>query len=527
MLFNSFEFIFAFLPITLLVFFWIGKRNQHQVAISWLVLCSLFFYGWWNPAYLALILFSMLFNYAFGVMLGSDEKQKTRKGVLILGVVINLVLLGYYKYANFFVEQVNWAVGYNFHLEKIFLPLAISFFTFQQVAYLVDAYRHETKEYNFLHYCLFVTFFPQLIAGPIVHHKEMLPQFAKNTIYKFNYEHMAIGLTIFVIGLFKKVVIADGVSVYASPVFNAVEQGVVLTFLESWFGALAYTLQLYFDFSGYSDMAIGVARMFGIILPVNFHSPYKAKNIIEFWRNWHMTLSRFLRDYVYIPLGGSRKGKPRRYINLMLTMLLGGMWHGAGWTFILWGALHGFYLIVNHTWHHFRVLVGYDLNTPSCWYSDVLARFITFIAVIAGWVFFRSETYEGAFSIVSSMIGLNGFSISPSIEHLYSHKNISLLIDYGVRFDGFFLNGLAHWSDGIAIIFSALLVALFLPNTQQIMRNYNPAIGYEDTEGEKTNKLEIYLSWKPTVIHLSVVIFTFIFTVLSMSKVSEFLYFNF
>jgi len=221
MLFNSFEFIFAFLPITLLVFFWIGKRNQHQVAISWLVLCSLFFYGWWNPAYLALILFSMLFNYAFGVMLGSDEKKKTRKWLLILGVGINLTLLGYYKYANFFVEQVNWGVGSNFHLEKILLPLAISFFTFQQVAYLVDAYRHETKEYNFLHYCLFVTFFPQLIAGPIVHHKEMLPQFTKNSIYKFNYEHMAIGLTIFTIGLFKKVILADGVAIYATPVFNA------------------------------------------------------------------------------------------------------------------------------------------------------------------------------------------------------------------------------------------------------------------------------------------------------------------
>jgi len=354
MLFNSFEFIFFFLPITLTIFFWIGKRNHHQVAISWLVLCSLFFYGWWSPAYLALILFSMLFNYAFGVMLGNGESRKNKKALLILGVGINLGLLGYYKYANFFIDQLNWLLDSNFHLEKIFLPLAISFFTFQQIAYLVDAYRQETKEYNFLHYCLFVTFFPQLIAGPIVHHKEMLPQFSKNIVYKFNYEHMAMGITIFIIGLFKKVILADSVSIYATPVFNAAEIGATVTFFSAWGGALAYTLQLYFDFSGYSDMAIGIAYMFGIKLPINFNSPYKATSIIDFWRRWHITLSRFLRDYLYFALGGNRKGSIRRYINLFLTMLLGGIWHGAGWTFVIWGMLHGTYLIINHAWRKIR-----------------------------------------------------------------------------------------------------------------------------------------------------------------------------
>lgn len=524
MLFNSIEFIFFFLPISLSVFFGIGKRNYHLVAISWLVLCSLFFYGWWNPAYLALILFSMLFNYAFGVMLGNTGKQAARKGLLIFGIAVNLGLLGYYKYAHFFVEQVNGIFESSFHFEQLVLPLAISFFTFQQVAYLVDAYRHETKEYNFLNYCLFVSFFPQLIAGPIVHHKEMLPQFTNNAIYKFNYEHFSIGLTIFVIGLFKKVVIADGVSIYATPVFIASEQGIILTFFESWFGSLAYTLQLYFDFSGYSDMAIGVARMFGVLLPLNFYSPYKAKNIIEFWRHWHMTLSRFLRDYIYIPLGGSRKGKIRRYVNLMLTMLLGGLWHGAGWTFVLWGVLHGFYLIINHAWHHLYSLLGGDGEQPSNWYASFLARLITFIAIIVGWVFFRSETYEGAFNILSSMFGLNGFSVSPNMESLNGLGVISLLVDYGLKFDGFFFNELAYWPDGVVIISLALLVALFFPNTQQIMKNYNPAVGCNE---EKTNESEGFLLWKPTIVHLIIVASVFIYSILSMSTVSEFLYFNF
>ena len=349
MLFNSYEFIFLFLPIVLLGFHLIGKQGHHRVAIAWLVGASLFFYGWWNPAYLLLMLFSVLFNYSVGVSLSNTSGRKLlSKTILTIGVSVNLAILGYFKYANFFVDNLNALSGTNLILNEVILPLAISFFTFQQIAYLVDAYRGKTKEYNFLHYCLFVTFFPQLIAGPIVHHKEMLPQFAKDAVYKLRSKHLAIGITIFALGLFKKVVLADGVSVYATPVFNAAEAGVMLTFFEAWGGALAYTFQLYFDFSGYSDMAIGIARMFGIRLPLNFNSPYKATSIIDFWRRWHITLSRFLRDYLYIPLGGSRKGRVRRYINLMTTMILGGLWHGAGWTFLLWGALHGFYLMINH-----------------------------------------------------------------------------------------------------------------------------------------------------------------------------------
>jgi D-alanyl-lipoteichoic acid acyltransferase DltB (MBOAT superfamily) len=278
----------------------IGARGHHRVAISWLVAASLFFYGWWNPAYLGLILGSMLFNYAVGVTL-LNNNSALKKGTLVFGISINLALLAYFKYANFFVDNINLALDTTYHLEHIFLPLAISFFTFQQVAYLVDAYKGETREHNFLHYCLFVTFFPQLIAGPIVHHKEMLPQFAKANTYILNHKNLAIGLTIFILGLFKKVVFADSIAGYATPVFDAAEVGVILTVAEAWMGALAYTMQLYFDFSGYSDMAIGLGYMFGIKLPLNFNSPYQSLNIIDFWRRWHMTLSRFLRDYLYIP----------------------------------------------------------------------------------------------------------------------------------------------------------------------------------------------------------------------------------
>ncbi len=313
MLFNSYEFIFLFLPITLLGFHLIGKHEHYRIAIAWLVGASLFFYGWWNPAYLGLILFSILFNYSIGVLLGNSPGNKlSKKTILTIGVSINLLVLGYYKYANFFVDTLNALNSTNIVLYEVILPLAISFFTFQQITYLVDSYRGQTKEYKFLHYCLFVTFFPQLIAGPIVHHKEMLPQFANNIVYKIRSKNLAIGITIFALGLFKKVVLADGVSVYSTPVFDAAESGVILTFFEAWAGALAYTFQLYFDFSGYSDMAIGIARMFGILLPLNFNSPYKSTSIIDFWRRWHITLSRFLRDYLYIPLGGNKKGKLRR-----------------------------------------------------------------------------------------------------------------------------------------------------------------------------------------------------------------------
>lgn len=496
MLFNSYIFIFGFLPIVLAGFFAIGARGHHRVAIAWLVGASLFFYGWWNPAYLGLILGSILFNYAAGVALGGREQGLSRKWLLALGVAGNLGLLGYFKYANFFVDNISLVTGADYHLGTIVLPLAISFFTFQQIAYLVDAYKGETREYNFLHYCLFVTFFPQLIAGPIVHHREMLPQFARDRIYRLNYGHLAIGISIFTLGLFKKVVLADGVAVYVAPVFDAAEAGIALNMYEAWQGAMAYTFQLYFDFSGYSDMAIGLGRMFGIKLPLNFNSPYKAGNIIEFWRCWHMTLSRFLRDYLYIPLGGNRKGTTRRHVNLMITMILGGLWHGAGWNFIIWGALHGFYLVVNHVWH--GVLRAFNgAARTSTFISRGMARLVTFAVVVVAWVFFRAESLPGAMNLLSAMAGGNGLSLPESDL------------------------------DGLKLLLLMLLLAWYAPNTQQIMIRYRPA--FEIYKGELRAWKYSWLQWRPSLLYAMIAAVLFMVSLKIMVTIPEsvFLYFNF
>ncbi|HTP95841.1 MAG TPA: MBOAT family O-acyltransferase, partial [Burkholderiales bacterium] len=315
MLFNSYSFIFLFLPVTFCVFFWLGARRP-LLAAGWLAVASLFFYGWWNPVYVALLAASIAFNYCVGLVLASDPSPRwapARRTVLAFGVGGDLLLLAYYKYADFLLGSVNALAGSHLSLGQIILPLGISFFTFTQIAFLVDTYQGKVKEYNFVHYALFVTYFPHLIAGPVLHHKEMMPQFALPSVYRRNYSDIAIGLTFFAIGLFKKAVLADGAAPYANAVFSIAGSGQTVTLFEAWGGALAYTFQLYFDFSGYSDMAIGLSRLFGIRLPLNFDSPYKARNIIDFWRRWHMTLSRFLRDYLYFPLGGNRHGPARRY----------------------------------------------------------------------------------------------------------------------------------------------------------------------------------------------------------------------
>ncbi len=396
MLFNSLTFIFAFLPISLLGYFGLNRYRLALAAKAWLVLCSLFFYSWWNPAYLPLILGSMLVNYAMGTALtqATGRRPKVSPRVLLtLGVVFNLGLLGYFKYANFFVENLNH-LGWQLDSPDVLLPLAISFFTFQQIAYLVDSYRQETHEYDFLNYALFVTFFPQLIAGPIVHHKEMMPQFASAYQRVARYRHIALGLFVFSIGLFKKVVIADTFAQWATPGF---ESSVPLPLLEAWITSLSYTFQLYFDFSGYTDMAIGAALLFNIQLPINFNSPYKALSIQDFWRRWHITLSRFLRDYLYIPLGGNRFGTWRTYSNLFITFLLGGLWHGASWMFVIWGALHGGALVVHRLWQRW----GGALPT-------VLAWVVTFQFINLTWVFFRAEDMQAALNVLSGMVGLNG-----------------------------------------------------------------------------------------------------------------------
>jgi len=408
LLFNSYEFIFAFLPITFFIYFYLNHKRLTVASKGFLVFSSLFFYSWWNILYLPIILASMLFNYIIGNSLNDTEnKRVNQKSLLIFGIISNISLLGYFKYTDFFIENFNLATSSDIELLNLALPLAISFFTFQQVSYLVDSYRQETKEYNFLNYALFVTFFPQLIAGPIVHHKEMMPQFENKRNMLKNYRNIALGLFIFSIGLFKKVVIADVFAIWATDGFDT---AITLNFFEAWATSLSYTFQLYFDFSGYTDMAIGLALLFNIKLPINFNSPYKATDIQDFWRRWHITLSRFLKDYIYIPLGGNRQGEFRTYSNLMATFIIGGIWHGAGWTFVFWGFLHGFALVIHRAWN----TLGFKLWSWFAW-------LITFNFINISWVFFRAKEWDDAIKVLSSMFNLN------NIEFTLNYLEVAIL----------------------------------------------------------------------------------------------------
>ncbi len=399
MLFNSLIFMFAFLPVTLAGFAGLFHKFGARAALLWLTAASLFFYGWWNPAYLLLLGSSTIFNFWVGKKISaSGPETPSAKRWLIPGIVINLAVLAFFKYADFFIGTVNSVAATEFPLLQIVLPLAISFVTFQKIAYLVDCYRGLAREDNFLNFAMFVTFFPQLIAGPIVHYREMMPQFKALTLPALKAAHMASGLTLFAMGLFKKCVLADTIAIHANSVYGAAESGQALALSDAWAGAFAYSFQIYFDFSGYSDMAIGLALMFGIYLPINFLSPYRATGFIEFWRRWHITLSRFLREYLYIPLGGNRCGKLRQAFNVTLTMLLGGLWHGASWTFVLWGGLHGLFIAANH---------GLRTALGSRALPTLLCIPVTFVLVTVLWVLFRAETLDGAQTLLHAMAGQN------------------------------------------------------------------------------------------------------------------------
>jgi len=476
MLFNSYEFIFAFLPITFFIYFYLLHKRLVVGAKGFLVFVSLFFYSWWNITYLPLILSSMLFNYVVGNSLNKKYKKSkstiSNKILLTVGIILNLGLLGYFKYADFFIENINIVANSSIKPLNLLLPLAISFFTFQQIAYLVDSYKAQTQEYDFLNYALFVTFFPQLIAGPIVHHIEMMPQFASKWNLVKKYKNIALGMFIFSIGLFKKVVIADTFSVWAT---NGFDTAITLNLIEAWATSLSYTFQLYFDFSGYTDMAIGAALLFNIKLPINFNSPYKALNIQDFWRRWHITLSRFLRDYVYIPLGGNKKGNFRTYSNLLATFVIGGLWHGAGWTFIFWGFLHGVVLIIHRIWNN----LGFTMWKWLAW-------FITFNFVNIAWVFFRAKEWTDATKVLGSMFGISNIPLIEiqKIKHLFP----------SIGMDSYIL----------PMIIVAFIISLLCHNSSYYLNYFYP------------NKRNLFVS-----------ISIFIFAILSLNKISEFLYFNF
>ena len=525
MLFNSYEFIFLFWPVYLIVFFILLRFGLGQWTLSWLVLASFVFYGWWNPAYLPLLLVSIIINFLLGRLLcAAIGPTFRRKFTLVFGLTFNIGLLVYFKYTMFMLENVSSVLSRNCDIDTIVLPLAISFFTFQQVTYLVDSYAGRLKETSFTHYCLFVSFFPQLIAGPIVHHAEMMPQFATDRRKHERFDDLAIGLTMFAIGLFKKAVLADTVAGYASPVFDGAAAGAPLDLLAAWGGALAYTFQLYFDFSGYSDMAIGSARTFGIRLPLNFDSPYKATSIIDFWRRWHMTLSRFLRDYVYIPLGGNAGGLPNRYRNLLITMLLGGLWHGAGWTFVIWGGLHGFFLVVNHAWRRFGRVQA------TGWAASASNWLLTFVAVVVGWVFFRASDLGAALHMLHAMAGLDGL-VLPHAVMARLGPLAGTLEALGVTAQG---GGGAAFLETWFWIVSLLAVCLLLPNSQEIMARHEPALGVERHPGPVTATVPYplgrhhpLLRWRPSPAWAVAVALVFTVGVLALPEVSEFLYFRF
>lgn len=407
MLFNSPEYFFVFLPIAVVVYYLLCRLGMSRMAKVWLVGSSLYFYAYWNTVYIFLILSSIVVNYSIAGLLHRAKEEGAKipfspRAILIVGLVFNLGLLGYFKYSDFFIENVNWVFDTEFDLLHLLLPLAISFFTFQQIAYLVDCYRYDVHDYDFLSYCLFVSFFPQLIAGPIVHHKEMMPQFTDPANEMLRWENLARGVLLFSIGLFKKVVIADTFAIWADAGYAQTDAPGLFA---AWQTSLAYTFQLYYDFSGYTDMAIGAALMFNIHLPLNFNSPYKALNIQDFWRRWHMTLSRWLRDYLYISLGGNRRGSGRTYFNLFATFLLGGLWHGAGWTFVIWGAMHGSALMLHRLWSQ----TGRRMHAAPAW-------LLTFVFVNFAWVMFRAEDLASAKRIMTGMLGFNGFDLDASIS---------------------------------------------------------------------------------------------------------------
>src|SRR6202158_4517034 len=394
MLFNSYAFIFLFLPIALVGYFVMGRLGN-LAPVIWLALASLVFYSVSNWQFVPLLLASVAFNYVIGLLLISKRlRPGLRVAVLTVGVTGDLLVLGTFKYAGFLAANLNTIFSTGLTLD-ILLPVGISFYTFTQIAFLVDAYRGNVARYALPHYALFVTYFPHLIAGPILHHKDMIPQFERAQAKRPDAHLILCGLIIFAICLFKKTCLADGIQPLGSLAFGPNAP----TFDQAWLGALAYTFQLYFDFSGYSDMAIGISLMFGIFLPLNFNSPYKAQNIIDFWRRWHMTLSQFLRDYLYIPFGGNRHGSVLRYVNLGITMLLGGLWHGGAWTFVIWGALHGIYLCINHAWNNYGPAVAPGLARLA----NIAAFALTFLSVVVAWVLFRADSMATAIYVLSKM----------------------------------------------------------------------------------------------------------------------------
>jgi len=512
MLFNSAVFIGVFLPIVLFGFILLAGSGRQRAAAVWLGLASLVFYGWWNPLYVPLLGASLVFNY----LLGGFLVRRPSRAVLVFGVAANVLLLGYFKYTGFLFGTLDSVFEFSWQIEDILLPLAISFFTFQQIAYLVDAHDGEVQEHDFVNYCLFITFFPQLIAGPITHHGEMLEQFNNRTTFRPRVDFIALGATVFLLGLFKKVAIADTLGQKATPIFEVAASGAIPAFYDAWTAALTYTLQIYFDFSGYSDMAIGLALLFGVRLPMNFNSPFKARNVIEYWSRWHMTLTRFLTAYIYNPIVlrvtrarmAAGKPQPRRgkmtlgtFLALVayptvFTMFVSGVWHGAGWQFVVFGLLHGFYLVVAHGWRAYKVRQGWKVDSDNPLHQ-VVAVLLTFGCVVVAMVFFRSADVPAALAVLSGMLGL-----SPETTRM-------------------------DRSD-FAMIGALLLFVWSMPNVEQWMGHFRTALNFR-AEGHWLERLVPAAWWRPApAIGVAVGVLGFFGLAIAFSVApTEFLYFQF
>ena len=484
MLFSSIPFIALFLPITAIAFFLARSEIRAQYI---LIIASLFFYGWWDYRFLPFIIGSVGVNYWLSMVIGNAADASRRKHFLALGIVLNLVPLAFFKYANFFISNAN-SLGAGLPFLALVLPLGISFFTFQKIALLADIYHREIHNPTFRSYLLFIIFFPHMIAGPITNPREMLPQFEKASTYRFRLRNFFVGLSFFIIGLAKKVCIADQVARYSTPIFMSVHAGQNPSWGTAWGATIAFALQIYFDFSGYSDMAIGLARIFSINMPLNFYSPYKAKSMIEFWRRWHMSLSRFLRDYLYIPLGGNRLGYARTLANIMIVMLLGGFWHGASWNFVLWGAMHGVVILANHVWRDIPALSRLS-RTWWTWPATVFA------AVVA-WVPFRAPELHSVGAFYSAMFGL--LPLKATLMGPYTHEGIKEVV----------------------LLFGVAVFAAVAPNTVQLFSRYKPF------EFAPASILSLFM--RPTIVNGIVIAALFALSlVIVLEGPHEFLYFQF
>jgi alginate O-acetyltransferase complex protein AlgI len=469
MLFHSYGFIFIFLPVSFFVYFYLNHKKLTEVAKGWVVFASLFFYGWWNITYLPLILVSILCNYTItNLMKRRDNELRkvyvSKKVLLIIGLALNIGLLAYFKYMDFFISNTNNLIGTDIELLYLALPLAISFFTLQQIAFLIDSYEDLINEKSLLDYMLFVTFFPQLIAGPIVHHKEIIPQFktVKNKVK--NYRNIGIGLFVFSIGLFKKIVIADNFATVTTPGFDA---GVALNLIDGWVTSLSYTFQLYFDFSGYADMAIGAALLFNIRIPQNFNSPYKATGMVDFWKRWHITLTNFITTYIYTPIIRSFDSLTfhKAMAATIIAFLIAGLWHGASWMFVIFGGLNGAGIVINHYWKKTKLKM-----------NKILAWIITFNFVNITFVFFRAKDLDSAERIILSMVGY-GENLSQNSYESYLYLSAIVL---------------------------AIIFVVFLKNTHELVNNFK--FSY------------LYLLYTAMILTISLGV---------SSDTSEFLYFNF